>query len=128
MAALHSIGRIAAKHEARGLLNLIVLVERCVKDGVGAAYAVQWARDAASAREQLERLYAGGLPRGFMHATPVSVNVVTAAADAAASPSASPPAANPPCARPAPPPAERSTPPVRSEPEMAQAAPQQPGR
>jgi hypothetical protein len=126
MAALHSVERIAAEHEARGLLNLIVLVERCVKNGVGAAHAVQWARDAASAREQLERLYAGGLPRGFMHATPVSVNTVTVTVTAP--PSTSPPAADPPFPRPAPPPAGRSAPTVGSEPEMAQAAPQHPGQ
>jgi len=64
---------MSAEHEARGLLNLITLVERCARGTGAAPHAARWAREAEEAREQLERLYAAGLPRGFMDSTPAQV-------------------------------------------------------
>ena len=62
-----SIERIAAEHEARGLLNVVVLVERCIEsDASKGAGPHQWRRERADALERLERLYARGLPRDFL--------------------------------------------------------------
>ena len=63
-----SIERIAAEHKARGLLQLIELVTRCLECGAGTEKDVEpWARAVADAQEELAILYRAGLPRGFHH-------------------------------------------------------------
>ena len=63
---VRSIERIAAEHEARGLLNLIVLVTRCLESGgLPGRKAEQFVAARAEADERLDRLYNAGLPRDF---------------------------------------------------------------
>ena len=62
-----SVERMAAEHEARGLLNFIELTGRLLAAGVEPeADAAQWRREAEAARALLERLYEAGLPRDFL--------------------------------------------------------------
>ena len=66
-----TVERVAAEHEARGLLNVLVLVARCLEPDVGPPpMGQQWERDRAQAQERLEQLYAAGLPRDFLLAPP----------------------------------------------------------
>ena len=55
----------ALEHQARGLLNLIALVSRCLDDGTEAERAA-WRAQVAEASERLEMLYRAGLRRTFM--------------------------------------------------------------
>ena len=55
-----------AEHEARGLLNAVVLLMRCLAvvpatEGERA----DWLREIRDANERLEQFYAAGLERGF---------------------------------------------------------------
>jgi hypothetical protein len=84
MAAFRSIERMSAEHEARGLLNLINLIEHCTTASGAAAESVRWAQEAEGARGRLERLYAAGLPREFMDYTPERVGPATVASPCAA--------------------------------------------
>jgi hypothetical protein len=64
---VRTVERIAAEHEARGLLNVLALATRCVESGAcGAGGPQEWVRDKADALERLERLYDEGLPRDFL--------------------------------------------------------------
>lgn len=61
-----SVERIAAEHEARGLLNLIALVTWCLDaGGLEEPRAQQFGRARAEAADGLARLYGAGLPRDF---------------------------------------------------------------
>ena len=65
-----TVERVAAEHEARGLLNVLALAARCRRSEAGAPGPKRWERDEAEARAGLERLYAAGLPRDFLLAPP----------------------------------------------------------
>ena len=60
----------SAEHEARGLLNAVVLLRRCLAV-VPATEGERsdWLREIREAGERLEQLYAAGLDRGFHIAT-----------------------------------------------------------
>ena len=59
------------EHQARGLLNLVALLSRCVEGGMGSpAERSQWADEVKDAKERLEALYESGLPRTFLSAPP----------------------------------------------------------
>ena len=63
---LRSVERIAAEHQARGLLNLIALVTWCLDSGgLAERQAQQFGQARAEAAEGLDRLYGAGLPREF---------------------------------------------------------------
>ena len=56
----------SAEHEARGLLNAIVLLTRCVATVPATEQErAEWGREICWSNEQLERLYAAGLDRNF---------------------------------------------------------------
>ena len=55
------------EHRARGLLNLITLLTRCLESGGGSqAERLEWRRQTAEAADRLEMLYQSGLPRTFL--------------------------------------------------------------
>jgi hypothetical protein len=55
------------EHAARGLLNLVALLTRCVEGGGGSqAERLEWRRQVADARARLEALYQSGLSRTFL--------------------------------------------------------------
>lgn len=68
-------GPDAKRHAARGLLNLITLLSRCLDGGSGTAEDYRdWTQAVAAAQDQLEALYQSGLPRTFLQeSTPAAV-------------------------------------------------------
>ena len=55
------------EYEARGLLNLVTLLSRCLQDGaVSAAERRGWRAEVWEANERLEALYLAGLSRTFL--------------------------------------------------------------
>ena len=56
--------------EARGLLNLIGFVTRCLDGGAGATHEERqrWRRQIENSNARLESLYEAGLPRDFLSA------------------------------------------------------------
>ena len=59
------------EHEARGLLNLVALVSRCLADGAATPdERRQWLGELEKANERLEVLYRSGLSREFLSASP----------------------------------------------------------
>lgn len=61
-------GRVdAIEHEARGLLNLIGFVDRCLQSSLlSAGDHARWCRDRNQAIERLEVLYRAGLSPDFL--------------------------------------------------------------
>jgi hypothetical protein len=57
---------VALEHEARGLLNLIVIASRCLEGSADAGEREAWHREIHAAREQLEGLCGAGLSRTFL--------------------------------------------------------------
>ena len=54
------------EHEARGLLNAIGLLDRCLASVVATEFERQeWTREIQASRQRLEELYAEGLDRSF---------------------------------------------------------------
>jgi hypothetical protein len=54
------------EHEARGLLNAIALLDRCLASVVATEFERQeWTREIHESRRRLEELYAKGLDRNF---------------------------------------------------------------
>lgn len=75
------------EHEARGLLNLVTLLSRCLQGGDGGGSADErqaWRTEVAEANERLEGLYAAGLSRTFLTAPPSTPAAGTALLGAAA--------------------------------------------
>lgn len=59
------------EHRARGLLNLIALLSRCLAGGSGSpAERGEWRNEIDEASERLEALYDAGLPRTFLPGPP----------------------------------------------------------
>ena len=64
------------EHEARGLLNLITLLSRCLRDAGGNAEHARWQAEVDEAKARLERLYEAGLSRTFLTDKPAKAAVV----------------------------------------------------
>jgi hypothetical protein len=63
----HNAEARSAEHEARGLINVIGLLSRCLDLGRGTEMErLSWVSQVEEAELQLERLYAAGLSRGFL--------------------------------------------------------------
>ena len=61
------------EHRARGLLNLITLVSRCLRDDAATPdERRQWLEDLECANERLEALYRSGLSREFLAKAPAT--------------------------------------------------------
>lgn len=59
------------EHRARGLLNLVALVSRLLRDEAATAdERRQWLEDLDCAKERLEALYRAGLSREFLSKSP----------------------------------------------------------
>ena len=59
------------EHRARGLLNLIAMVSRCLQDGESTPdERRQWLEELGHANERLEALYSSGLSREFLSKSP----------------------------------------------------------
>jgi hypothetical protein len=59
------------EHRARGLLNLIALLSRCLGSGSGSpGERGEWRTEIDEATERLEALYHSGLPRTFLPGPP----------------------------------------------------------
>lgn len=56
---------LSVEHEARGLLNVIVLLTRCMELEATVTERAGWARDIEAAKQRLEQMYAAGLDRHF---------------------------------------------------------------
>ena len=55
----------ALEHEARGVLNLVVIASRCAERSADEGEREQWRGEVDRAWGRLERLYEAGLPRDF---------------------------------------------------------------
>jgi hypothetical protein len=55
----------ALEHEARGLLNLIVIASRCLETSADDGEREAWRQEIHAAREHLDGLYQAGLPLDF---------------------------------------------------------------
>ena len=65
--------REALEHKARGLLNLVAMVSRCLEDETATpAEREQWREEIRQAGEKLEALYRGGLSRTFLTKPPAA--------------------------------------------------------
>jgi hypothetical protein len=66
-------GGVDPEHQARGLLNLVALVSRLLRDGAATPdERRQWLEDLEGANERLEALYRAGLSREFMSTAPAT--------------------------------------------------------
>jgi hypothetical protein len=63
----HGAEARSVEHEARGLINAIGLLSRCLDRGAGTEMErVSWFRQIPEAEARLEKLYAAGLSRRFL--------------------------------------------------------------
>ena len=78
-AARTALRAAALEHEARGLINLIVIASRCMEHSAEGDDREGWRWEIHAAAERLEALYRAGLPRNFLSgrcATPRDTEIV----------------------------------------------------